>query len=920
MKTNFTKMFLTLAIAFCTVTAFAIDISGSGGTDNVTAEVANGVLTISGTGATADYQQGDKPLESLSFTTVVVENGVTKLGDYLFEGVGAVTIYLMGNATALGSSVFDNATNVTAWAVADYSSVSGWSGANITPTVGYTLNITPPSNGSYEYVEGHKPFLYGATDKVMVKAKADPGYGFSKWDVGGTAVTDETTEITFSSANIALTLTFLPSPSVDNYSCASTALTQTWTGTGIDISGDITIVTSSNAGTVGTVYYNGKTDQPVNVGEYVISFDVAESPTYFAKGTLTLAEKLKIVKKTPEITDLKINGAVGTASPAFEPKEPWTGSEHSVSIVPNGYTTTQIGEIKVEYQGNATAGTEYSRSGKEPTDVGTYDIIAVIPGGTCFEKDEAFFVGTLEIEPLDIKKEFFKLELDGKSWNGTPIDVNWNNATHQVTATPISTIPEGAIGEVTKVNYYDASTSLLAEAPKEVGGPYTVKLVVEPGAGYAISGGTELEVGEFSITLIPRTFTPDDFEFTPKEAKADNKQHEVTVKPKAADIIEEGLGLQEVKYDDGSNAATTTVPSTKGEYTITVSYAAGDGYAAVGSLTLGKFVIGDTIASGSLKYDEFDGNEIPWDGNPHGVDVTKETTAGGGALTVLYYDKASKEESSVRPVNAGSYTVFASIAAIPGNISERFELGTFHIIGKTPSAADLNIAGIGSFDYNGDKREVTVTRKSEGLGTIKAVYYNDKDAAPSEVGEYAIFVEIEPGTAFKAVDRLRIGTLTISQPTNPPTITRQVELPAVPSGVTLSKPVGKNPVISGGNFTFTIKGAKAEPEVNSSGGNKVDMKANGSDYDVTVYSITSNISITIDIPTGNAEIEGTQIWSSGGRLYISSAQSGEARIYNLTGSQVKTLVLSAGETVAESLATGLYIVTLDGKTQKIHVH
>ncbi|MDR2627752.1 MAG: hypothetical protein LBC40_06935, partial [Dysgonamonadaceae bacterium] len=99
MKTNFTKMFLTLAVAFCTVAAFAYDIGDTDNSDQAgdivaTLDATTGVLTISqsgGSGATKSYTTGNGPFNGLSFTTVVVETGVTKLGDYLFEGVTGLT-------------------------------------------------------------------------------------------------------------------------------------------------------------------------------------------------------------------------------------------------------------------------------------------------------------------------------------------------------------------------------------------------------------------------------------------------------------------------------------------------------------------------------------------------------------------------------------------------------------------------------------------------------------------------------------------------------------------------------------------------------------------------------------------------------------------------------------------------------------
>jgi hypothetical protein len=274
------------------------------------------------------------------------------------------------------------------------------------------------------------------------------------------------------------------------------------------------------------------------------------------------------------------------------------------------------------------------------------------------------------------------------------------------------------------------------------------------------------------------------------------------------------------------------------------------------------------------------------------------------------------------PTDAGKYAITISVAAGTGYdaTTEDLKLDTFRIVGKIPTIEDLKINNIPKdATYNGKEYKADITHESEGLGAI-TVRYNGNTRAPSDPGNYAVTVDLAQGTAFEAVNGLEVGTLSIASPPPPPVITRKVELPVV-SGVTLLPAAGSHNVTSGSNFSFTITGAKVIPEVTSSAGNTV-TKTKNSDgsYTITVYGITSNISLTIDVTTGNAAIEGTQLWSSTGRLYIASSQSGEARIYNLTGTQVKALTLSSGETVSEPLATGLYIVTLNGKTQKIHVH
>ena len=83
---------------------------GVNGTDNVTWTLTkDGTLTIRGQGATADYSGGDNPWYSYrsQIQQVVVEDGVTKLGKYLFYGCGNIEkVTLPNSVTAIGNGTF----------------------------------------------------------------------------------------------------------------------------------------------------------------------------------------------------------------------------------------------------------------------------------------------------------------------------------------------------------------------------------------------------------------------------------------------------------------------------------------------------------------------------------------------------------------------------------------------------------------------------------------------------------------------------------------------------------------------------------------------------------------------------------------------------------------------------------------------
>jgi hypothetical protein len=71
-------------------------------------------------------------------------------------------------------------------------------------------------------------------------------------------------------------------------------------------------------------------------------------------------------------------------------------------------------------------------------------------------------------------------------------------------------------------------------------------------------------------------------------------------------------------------------------------------------------------------------------------------------------------------------------------------------------------------------------------------------------------------------------------------------------------------------------------------------------------------------PSGNIPVsESSNVWSSGGQLYIDAATAGAAQIYALSGQLLKTVALTAGQTTATPLPRGVYIVVAGGKTWKV---
>ena len=125
------KKLFTLIVAICATTLAWADASGKCG-ENVTYSFVSstGTLTISGTGAMKDYNNTSAPWYYLSIEKVVINNGVTSIGEYAFEGcTGLTSVTIPNSVTSIGDLAFYECTGLTSIYVAEdnlnYASIDG---------------------------------------------------------------------------------------------------------------------------------------------------------------------------------------------------------------------------------------------------------------------------------------------------------------------------------------------------------------------------------------------------------------------------------------------------------------------------------------------------------------------------------------------------------------------------------------------------------------------------------------------------------------------------------------------------------------------------------------------------------------------------------------------------------------------------
>ena len=107
------KLFLLATLLLISWQVFAA--SGTCG-ENLTWDLTNGILTISGTGAMTNWEYDGAPWSSYSgnITSVVIGNGVTSIGDYTFYCCTGLTSATIPNSvTSIGNRAFDSCPRLT---------------------------------------------------------------------------------------------------------------------------------------------------------------------------------------------------------------------------------------------------------------------------------------------------------------------------------------------------------------------------------------------------------------------------------------------------------------------------------------------------------------------------------------------------------------------------------------------------------------------------------------------------------------------------------------------------------------------------------------------------------------------------------------------------------------------------------------
>ncbi|MDR2791940.1 MAG: MBG domain-containing protein [Tannerellaceae bacterium] len=473
--------------------------------------------------------------------------------------------------------------------------------------------------------------------------------------------------------------------------------------------------------------YNGEAEEPVAVGEYIVSVDCQEGTNY-AANTVVLGN-LEIIKA--ELSSsfkeyLQYN---------FPPngKHPFNGQPYAVEVsfkpsVAEGFENVQP---EVYYNGSSVA----------PSAMGEYTITTFIP------ETKNHSAATIELGAFSIVKGIPDASLlQGFFPAGGGKIVYFYDGTPRGAFSLRSDLPEG-LGEMTPKFVDKVSGDTLFVVPTHVG-QYKVLADFAEGENYR---ATCVEGGEFEIS---KAFASAEMFDIPNSVVVpyDGEPHPIEDKIRLKDGYE-GVGNVVIKYYY-PDAIRTTAPSEYGSYDVLVSVE--DGYNYEGAIL--KYVKLDIIDAEKetlkkwLYYDlgsrEYTGGEqkvpVEW---AEGVDISKL-----GVISQVLYDGVPAV-----PVNVGTYKVSVHLAAAVGGAHGVMEIELGDLIIRKASMEtrdqyDRFLMCKTTVAYDGTPKEFEVKLKEGlvGLGEITVEY--EGHLIPNSIGNYAVKVTIAEGSNFLATE------------------------------------------------------------------------------------------------------------------------------------------------------------------------
>jgi hypothetical protein len=712
--------------------------------------------------------------------------------------IGKGTNYDASSDLYLGDLIINPAPITSTDLVYELPSAAVYNGTSYAATVEVASEISSPAVITYRYVDypdsiSSVPPVNAGNYSVSVSLSGNSNHLPATFTLGEFEITKASLDgVLFSLAVDTITYGDILSDSLSiaaDTTGLSGLIVVTYSAvTGIDATSD---VTGGDA--------PGDVIVPVNAGKYLVYADIPERSNY--KGGTALIDTLVITRAYPSLS-LLVNGT----SLSESKHEPYGLADWRFDAA-----------IRADVFGLVVDTVLYYKDGvsSELGSTGEYDVCVVFADSLNYS-GATLSVGHYVIDPRELLSTDFRFTPDSTVYNGEPQGVTVTGAIESLSASyyrdNVEVAPENAgtyevrikienidgyadtilvLGDLTiapdtlrkssligyaapEAVFYDGTEHGIAEF--SIPGASSVKVLYNDkeelpvNAGrYGITAELVGDTNHVSATLLLDTLVIN---------KAPLKRELFSLAVDTityGDILSDSLsivadttglfGAIEVTFRQGDVVRN---PVDAGSYLVYASIPASKNFEGGASILIDTLLIRrlspgiELLANASLfadgEYASVYDPDVCWRFDGSIVDTTDVLFGRGvGEVTVLY---DGVEEV---PLDAGDYEVSVVFEEGRNYESGVIELGTYHLSKRVPVASDLRIE-IDTVPYDGEVHSVELSILS-GIGEIDTIYYSVDGSRlsdlPSEVGVYAISVDLSEGTNYSSATDLLLGKYVI---------------------------------------------------------------------------------------------------------------------------------------------------------------